>query len=309
VHSPTLRYHQDALNRRVAKEVNGTIVEKYLWEDLTTLLAIYDKDDRLVWRFEYADQRMPVPMTDANGAKYHLHYDQVGSLRAVSDTNGNILNDSNPSFHVPFGFAGGLYDPRTRLTHFGYREYDSFTGKWTAKDPIGFAGGDSNLYGYVLGDPVNLVDPFGLWIPQAIGAVVGAGFEWYYNGWGWNVAVGAATGAFGGFGSTIPRAAAFGAAGSAANNAYHQIADNQCEEIDLGEITVSAGLGAAGGVAGRAIGNAGQRIKDYSQATPTITNVKYPNIRWDGPIGDYGRVGAAVGAAVGGAVSNSGGSW
>ena len=31
-----------------------------------------------------------------------------------------------------------------------------------AKDPIGFAGGDSNLYGYVLGDPVNLVDPGGL---------------------------------------------------------------------------------------------------------------------------------------------------
>jgi len=62
---------------------------------------------------------------------------------------------------VPFGFAGGLYDPLTKLTHFGYREYDSFTGKWTAKDPIGFAGGDSNLYGYVLNDPVNLVDPTG----------------------------------------------------------------------------------------------------------------------------------------------------
>ena len=63
---------------------------------------------------------------------------------------------------MPFGFAGGLYDPDTKLTHFGYREYDAFTGKWTAKDPIGFAGGDSNLYGYVLGDPVNLVDPWGL---------------------------------------------------------------------------------------------------------------------------------------------------
>ena len=90
---------------------------------------------------------MPVAMRDANGAKYYLHYDQVGSIRAVSDTNGNvvkdisydtfgnILNDSNPSFHVPFGFAGGLYDPLTKLTHFGYREYDAFTGKWTVKDP------------------------------------------------------------------------------------------------------------------------------------------------------------------------------
>jgi len=30
------------------------------------------------------------------------------------------------------------------------------------KDPIGFAGGDTNLYGYVLNDPVNMIDPSGL---------------------------------------------------------------------------------------------------------------------------------------------------
>jgi hypothetical protein len=30
------------------------------------------------------------------------------------------------------------------------------------KHPIGFPGGDTNLYGYVVGDPVNRVDPLGL---------------------------------------------------------------------------------------------------------------------------------------------------
>jgi len=116
---------------------------------------------------------MPVAMSDGNGTKYYLHYDQVGSLRAVSNANGdiikevvydsfgNVLSDSNPSFKVPFGFAGGLYDSDTELVHFGFREYDPFTGKWTAKDPILFEGGDSNLYGYVLNDPVNLVDTRG----------------------------------------------------------------------------------------------------------------------------------------------------
>jgi RHS repeat-associated protein len=78
------------------------------------------------------------------------------------DTFGNVLLDSNPSLKVPFGFAGGLYDQHTKLTRFGYRDYDAETGRWTAKDPIGFAGGDTNLYGYVLGDPVNFIDENGL---------------------------------------------------------------------------------------------------------------------------------------------------
>jgi len=60
------------------------------------------------------------------------------------------------------GLQGGLYDPQTKLVHFGYRDYDPYTGKWTAKDPIGFEGGDNNLYGYVLNDPVNLVDVLGV---------------------------------------------------------------------------------------------------------------------------------------------------
>ena len=79
------------------------------------------------------------------------------------DTFGRVLYDSNTSLHVPFGFAGGLYDEDTKLTRFGYRDHDAGTGKWTAKDPIGFDGGDTNLYGYVLGDPVNGVDPSGLY--------------------------------------------------------------------------------------------------------------------------------------------------
>ncbi|MDR1007223.1 MAG: hypothetical protein LBL65_01500 [Campylobacteraceae bacterium] len=47
-------------------------------------------------------------------------------------------------------FADGLYDKDTKLIKFGYREYDSQTGRWTSKDPIDFEGGDSNLYGYVV---------------------------------------------------------------------------------------------------------------------------------------------------------------
>lgn len=78
------------------------------------------------------------------------------------DTFGFVTSDTNSTLDVQFGFAGGLYDHETRLCLFGYRDYDTETGRWLAKDPIFFAGGDTNLYGYCVNDPVNFIDPEGL---------------------------------------------------------------------------------------------------------------------------------------------------
>ena len=168
-----IEYVHDPLGRRIAKKIDGVIVEKYLWQGLTRLLGIYDGLDNLLMRFEYADGRMPLAMA-INGSTYYLTYDQVGSLRVVADSFGsvvkridydsfgNIIDDTGPAFEVPFGFAGGLNDRDTGLVRFGYRDYDPDIGRWTAKDPIFFAGGDTDLYGYVLNDPVNLIDPWGL---------------------------------------------------------------------------------------------------------------------------------------------------
>jgi RHS repeat-associated protein len=75
---------------------------------------------------------------------------------------------------IPFGFAGGLHDRDIGLVRFGYRDYDPDTGRWTAKDPIGFAGGDTDLYGYVKNNPVNAVDPDGLILIQINRAIKAA---------------------------------------------------------------------------------------------------------------------------------------
>ena len=170
-----IEYDYDPLGRRITKKVNGSITEKYLWQSSTRLFAVYNGDNTLRYRSEYADGRMPVAMTDGSSTRYYLSYDQVGSLRLVTDTAGHVVkrvdydtfgyvvNDTNPSMTMPFGFAGGLYDGDTGIIRFGARDYDPDTGRWTAKDPILFNGGDMDLYGYCLNDPVNLIDPVGLW--------------------------------------------------------------------------------------------------------------------------------------------------
>jgi RHS repeat-associated protein len=192
-----IEYVHDPLGRRIAKKVDGVITEKYLWQGLTRLLAVYDGTGNLLMRFLYADGRMPVAV-ERGGATYHLTYDQVGSLRVVADGSGNvvkridydsfgnIIHDTNASFKISFGFAGGSHDRETGLVRFGFRDYDPDTARWTAKDPILFAGGNVDLYGYVLSDPINLVDPEGLLTPRqklitalagaagsAVGAIVG----------------------------------------------------------------------------------------------------------------------------------------
>lgn len=153
-----ISYDHDPMGRRIAKRIDGAIVEKYLWQGLTKLLAVYDGSDNLIQRFEYADGRMPVTMTQG-GSTYFLACDQVGTLKVVTDasgnvvkridydTFGNILSDSNSSLTVLFGFAGGLHDRDTGLVRFGFRDYDPDTGRWTAKDPIAFAGGIPTFMG------------------------------------------------------------------------------------------------------------------------------------------------------------------
>ncbi len=93
---------------------------------------------------------------------------------------------ANPGFQ-PFGFAGGLYDSDTGLTHFGAREYDADTGRFVSEDPLDFSGGDTNLYAYAGGDPINGIDPAGLgWGPLGtVWDTVNAPFDYAADGINW----------------------------------------------------------------------------------------------------------------------------
>jgi uncharacterized protein RhaS with RHS repeats len=65
------------------------------------------------------------------------------------------------------------------------RFYDAKLGRFISEDPIGFAGGDVNLYGYVRNNPANFKDPTGkIILPVLIvgGAIAAKGIFHLYLG-------------------------------------------------------------------------------------------------------------------------------
>jgi RHS repeat-associated protein len=165
----SVSYEVDALDRRVLRRRNGVVSARYVYEGQYRIVAELESGSR----FLYATHgHSPDAMVRA-GVTYVFVKNHLGSVRAVVngstgqvvqaldyDTWGNVLADSSPGFQ-PFAFAGGLYDADSKLTHFGWRDYDASTGTWTSKDPIRQAGG-LNVYVYGSSSPTRHIDPDGL---------------------------------------------------------------------------------------------------------------------------------------------------
>jgi len=114
--------------------------------------------------------------TGAGVGSYYL-FDNVGNTSALTAEDGSV---SASYRYLPFGeilssagtgvasnqytFNGewGVAQRGTAGFDMRARLYDSVTGRFTQQDPIGFEGGDVNLYRVVLNDPVALIDPGGL---------------------------------------------------------------------------------------------------------------------------------------------------
>lgn len=58
-------------------------------------------------------------------------------------------------------YAGREFDSFTELSYNRARWYDPSAGRFISEDPIGFAGGDANLYRYAGNSPDNATDPSG----------------------------------------------------------------------------------------------------------------------------------------------------
>jgi RHS repeat-associated protein len=188
--SNTITYVIDGLGRRVGKKVNGTLKQQWIYGNQLRPILELDGSGNYKARFIYATHvNVPDIIVSYTGTGpgtpstvYRVITDHLGSVRAIVsaaggsagwtfdyDAFGNVLSNS-PSYPAvtgtpdpmqTFAFAGGMYDPHSKLVRFGARDYEPETGRWVQKDPLGFRAGDLNLSSYAFGDPISHQDPDG----------------------------------------------------------------------------------------------------------------------------------------------------
>lgn len=166
-------YAHNGQGQRVSKTVSATTL--FAYGESGSLLGQYDAagvaDQEFVWL-----DGAPVGLLTASGI-YFVHTDQIGTPRVVSDGVTELWRYDSTPFGVGIAdedvdgdgtdlefnlrFAGQYADSETGLNYNYFRTYDQTTGRYQESDPIGLRGG-ANTYGYVGGNPLSLIDPFGL---------------------------------------------------------------------------------------------------------------------------------------------------
>ncbi|MFE4215604.1 RHS repeat-associated core domain-containing protein [Streptomyces sp. NPDC056844] len=160
------------------------------------------------------------------GKNYYYLTDALGSVVAMADDAGTKVNSygysprgvprstTSETVPQPYRFAGGYQDP-TGLYHFAARYYDPNIGRFTTPDP---SGQEQNPYLYAEGDPVNRIDPTGLFsfsdildttsdiVGVASGCLAGVGAAAETGAIGYAAAAGGVAGA--GVGSAVGATAA-----------------------------------------------------------------------------------------------------
>lgn len=172
-----VEFQYDALGRRVSKRYKSTTTH-YVWQGDVVLHEYKTWDARettaediITWVFE---ENSFVPMAKIKGEKcYSLVSDHLGTpIRAYSASGDKVWErelDSCGNARMTVGevgfcnylYQGQHYDRETGLAYNRFRYYDPEIGNYISQDPIGLAGNNPTLYGYVA-DPTRWLDVFGL---------------------------------------------------------------------------------------------------------------------------------------------------
>jgi RHS repeat-associated protein len=182
-------YTYNGLGQRQIKEVDGvTTVFHYDFDG--NIIAESQADGTMTAEYLRVDQSRMAMVDVASGALYYFHNNYLGTPVLMTDSTGTVVWEGD---YKPFGdagvhpnstvvnnfrFAGQYLDEETGLHYNYHRYYDPRTGRYLTPDPIGLVGG-INLYQYASANPINSIDPLGLWgVGNAYGgAVTGFGLR------------------------------------------------------------------------------------------------------------------------------------
>ncbi|WP_024468254.1 RHS repeat domain-containing protein [Treponema pedis] len=166
----------DAFGRRIEKKTSKTIT-RFLWDGNVPLHEWKEFDykettdnDRITWVFQGF-----TPVAKIQGDKhYSIISDHLGTPLQAIDTQGNKVWERELDIYgkvrketeetanfVPFLFQGQYLDTETELVYNYKRYYSQETGAYISQDPIGLAGNNPTIYGYVFDSNIE-IDPFGL---------------------------------------------------------------------------------------------------------------------------------------------------
>ena len=192
VESPSFKvgYRYDEANRRIAKEHYEWLegqwkpanVERYIYLS-NTEVGICDQEGhiiqlRVLGRGKKGAAGAAVAL-ELEGVVYAPLHDHMGHVMGlVSQEDGKVCEvyryssfgeeqilgvdgEELESSKNPWRYGSKRKDEETGLIYFGMRYYDCEVSRWLTPDPIGMQGGP-NLYAYVLNNPLQYHDPFGL---------------------------------------------------------------------------------------------------------------------------------------------------
>lgn len=175
----------NGLGQRVRK-THGGVSTYFVYDEAGHLVGEYDGAGNLIQETVWFGD-IPVGVLKASGSgvtAFYIHTDHLNTPRRISRSADNATVwtwESDPfgttaanqdadgdGQQIVYGlrFPGQYHDAETSLHYNYYRDYDPATGRYVQSDPIGLKplrfAAVRNLYGYVEGDPIGNVDPFGL---------------------------------------------------------------------------------------------------------------------------------------------------